>query len=287
MRYTTIDVTRLALAARHMLALGGLLAGQTAMAQQESVRASDLFDKKHVFSAGFTRQNTDATIGAAADGRAPLEITLEDLGIDDQDNSFYLDYRYRFKPRWSLFAGAYRFSGSGGRSNSQDFTYDGVEFTAGAELQADLGVDAYIVDILYSVHRSEKLEIMLGGGLHALDLSADIGARLTVGEQSGEFRRAGTTLLAPVPNFRGAATWSLSDNMGLSIVGGWLSANVDNYDGSFSYAHLRAHYGFGNGFGVALGYQFTDVDITESRPRGDLLYHIELDGPTFTLTYGF
>ncbi|GAB5413917.1 MAG: hypothetical protein Cons2KO_15200 [Congregibacter sp.] len=287
MKHSTSGVTRLTLSAGYLLAIGGLLAGQTALAQQEASSASHLFDKKHVFSAGFTRQHTDATIGAAADGRAPLEITLDDLGIDDQDDSYYFEYRYRFKPRWSVFAGAYSFSGKGGRTNSRDFTYDGVEFTAGTELQADLGVDAYIVDVLYSVHRSENLEIMLGGGLHALDLSADIGARLTVGEQSNEFRRAGTTLLAPVPNFRGAATWNLSDNMGFSFVGGWLSANVDNYDGSFSYAHLRAHYSFGNGFGAALGYQITDVDITESRARGDLLYNIELDGPTFTLTYGF
>lgn len=267
----------------------GCVALSASSLAQNSAPSEDtrLFHEKHVFSAGFTRQSTDATIGAAADGLAPIEITLDDLGIDDQDSSYYFEYRYRLKPRWSLFAGAYSFSGKGGRTSSRDFTYDGVEFTAGSELVADFSVDAYIFDVLYSVYRSDTLEIMLGGGVHTLDLGVDIGGQVFVGDQSTDFRQAGTTLLAPVPNFRGSATWAFSENFGMSFVGGWLSANVDDYEGSFSYAHLRAHYRMKRGFGAALGYQITDVDVTEKRTRGDLLYNIQLDGPTLTLTYSF
>lgn len=255
-------------------------AGKTALLRS-------IFDAKHVLSFGGTRQSTDAVISADADDFDAVSLTLDDLGVDSRDNSFFVEYRYRLKPRLSIFTGAYNFGGSGGLTNARDFTYDGVEFSTGSELEASLDIDAYILDILYSVYHRDNLEVMLGGGLHALDLSANIRGDVRLGDQMFESQTAATSLLAPVPNFRGSATWTPSERWAFTLVTGWLSANVDDYSGDFVYAHLRAAFRIKESLAISLGYQVTEVDVTEDRPRGDLSFDVRVQGPTLTLTYGF
>ncbi|MDA8961787.1 hypothetical protein N9H37_00310, partial [Congregibacter sp.] len=217
----------------------------------------------------------------------PVDINLSNLGINDRDYSYFVDYRYRLKPKWSIFAGTFQYSSSGDRTNERDFNYDGVEFTTVSELRSELNIDVYIVDLLYTVHRSDTVEVMLGGGVHALDLGVSFAGSVGVNDQSSEIRRANGAVLAPVPNLRGAATWALNENFGFSLVAGWLSADVDTYSGDFVYGHLRANYQFSERFGASLGYQITDIDISEERSRGEVSFNAELDGPSFTLTYSF
>lgn len=246
-----------------------------------------MFDSRHVISGGVAIQSTQATISATSELFDPVSLSLDDLGVEERDESYYLEYRYRFKPKWSVLAGAYSFSGSGGQTAERDFNYDGVEFTAGTEVQANLDVDAYILDVLYRVYANDDMEIHLGGGIHSLDLGVEIGGQVRINETTGEFRQSGTTLLAPVPNLRGAVSWALTDRFGLNFVGGWLSAKVDDYDGRFLYGHVRGIYRMTDSLGVSLGYQFTDIDITQTRAQSEVSFDVTLDGPTLTLQYSF
>ncbi|WP_008293121.1 outer membrane beta-barrel protein [Congregibacter litoralis] len=249
--------------------------------------ASRFFDDKHKLSIGATRQTTEITIAATTENFEPTPLTLDDLGVSNSDNSYFIDYRYKFSERWSLFAGAYSFSGSGENVWSRDFNFDGTEFTANTRVRADLEIDTYMVDLLYTVHRSDNVQVLLGAGFHALDFGIGLRGRLEINGESAEVATAGTTLLAPVPNVRGSASWALNDRIYVSLVGGWLSANVDEYEGDFVYAHLRGFYRIGEKFGVSLGYQSTDIDIKRVRATDTVDLNAQLDGPTVTLTYSF
>lgn len=240
-----------------------------------------------MISIGGTRQKTTATFSATSQNLEPVNITLDELAVGDRYNSYFIDYHYRFKPNWSVFAGTFQFLGRGENVSERDINYDGVEFTTGSELNSEFDIDVYILDIMYTVHRSEKIEIMLGAGIHALDLAVKIDGSASVDDQSSDILRASSSLLAPVPNLRGSATWSVSDNFGFSLIAGWLSANVDEYSGDFAYAHLRAHYQITEGLGASLGYQMTNIDIGQERTRSDLTFDMQLDGPTLTLSYSF
>ncbi|WOJ97222.1 outer membrane beta-barrel protein [Congregibacter brevis] len=268
------------------LGMTALLGGVVHANDDESAK-SHFFDDTHKISVGATRQSTSLTIGVTTENFDPTPISLDDLGIDNSDNSYFVDYRYRFKPRWSLFAGAYSFSGTGQRLSTRDFNFDGQEFTANTQIAASLDIDTYMVDVLYAVHRSDNLEILLGGGLHALDFGVGISGRIEIDGEVLEAAAAGETLLAPVPNLRGSASWAVNDRVFFSLVGGWLSATVDEYDGDFTYAHLRGYYRFGEQIGVSVGYQITDIDITRKGALSTTSINAQLDGPTVTLTYSF
>jgi hypothetical protein len=252
-----------------------------------SASGSSFIDPKHRISIGVAEQDADLGIRATVGDLDPIVLKARDLGISDRDYSYYLDYRYRFRPRWAVVAGAYGFSDSGTREAERDFNYDGVEFTAGAELTTRFEADAYLVDVMYALHRDERSEFMIGGGVHALDLSASLAASVAVDEERREFRRSGTTLLAPVPNLRMAGTWVFSERFALHGIGGWLSANVDEFSGDFVYAHLRLAYALTEQMSLALGYQRTDIDITQERSNSELNYDLRLEGFTFTFAFSF
>jgi len=242
---------------------------------------------RHTLTAGLVVQTASASIAAYPTGGNSVGISLRDLAIDDTDNDYFLEYSLRWSPRWALVAGSYRFSGAGGRESSRDFEYNDVAFTAGSTIGARIGIDAYLVDVLYRVYSTQNFEIMAGGGVHALDLSASIAGQVKLNDFESEFRQSGTTLLAPVPNLRTMALWKPAERWALRLNAGWLSANVEDYDGAFVYAHLRAVFDLTDQLAIAAGYQWTDIDITQTRARSTIKYDVGLHGPSLTLSYGF
>ncbi len=272
---------------RLALIVGALATFVGSVAAQAASLENSVYTNKHMITLGAAQQTADATISATPTGSKPFKLSLKDLAIDDQDESFFLEYTYRFKPDWALVAGTYQFAGSGGRTTSRDFEYDGIQFTTGSTINASLKVDAYIVDVLYRAYNTDRFEVMVGGGVHALDLGAEIRGQVRINDLESQFRESRSTLLAPVPNLRLMSLWALSDKIVLRLNAGWLSAKVDEYDGSFAYVHLRGAYQFNDRFGVSLGYQYTDIDITQERSRSTLAFDVGLDGPTLTMTYGF
>ncbi len=244
-------------------------------------------ENKHVLMVGATWQDADVELSATR-GRLPgAKLTLSDLGLDNNYTSWMAEYRYRINDRWSLSVGAFTFEVDGSREVARDFNFDGVEFEAGASLDTDLGVDTYMIDLMYNVYQGQRSAILLGGGLHAFDLSADLSARVFIGEEERSGRAAGDSVLAPLPNLRGQWFYALSPKLSVLATAGWLSANYDDFDGEFVYAHGRLHYAFGSGIGLSAGYQFTSIDLTEDKSNGENSYELEIQGPTLQLTYSF
>jgi hypothetical protein len=242
---------------------------------------------KHLLLLGYTRQHADVELSAQRDPLPDASIDLDDLGTDDTYNSWLAEYRYRINERWGVVAGAFTFKVDGSREISRDFNYDGVEFEAGASVETDIEVDTYIVDVLYTAHRSDRAELLVGGGLHMFDFSAELTGRVFAGDLEASRSTASDDILAPLPNLRAQGFYALTPRLGVAATVGWLSANYDDYDGSFTFLHARLLYRFDGGFGISAGYQFTDIELEEKKSNGSNEYNIEFDGPTVQLSYSF
>ncbi len=103
-------------------------------------------------------------------------------------------------------------------------------------------------------------------------------------DRSRELVASDSELFAPLPNVRAQAYLSLTPNWAVAANIGWMSANVDEWDGSFRYLHLRTHLRFNDHLGVALGYQLTDVDVSRDTGRRASRYNMEFSGPSLMLT---
>ena len=244
--------------------------------------------RTHEFTVGATRQVAASRVLASVPDLPAAEIDLEDLDVDGDHDSWYAEYSWRFGERWLLEAFAYQYEDSGRITLTRDFNYDGVAFTAGAVVDSTLEIDTYAVDVLYAVHQSPRAELLLGGGIHTLRLGAAFDGVVTAANNSQTFSTASDELLAPVPNLRARGTFAFSDRFGADLTIGWLSAAVDDYDGSFGYAHARLRCRLGERSSVSVGYQFTTVDVSREPGNGrEQKFDVDLHGPSLQLHGAF
>ncbi len=263
-----------------LIALGSV----SSLAEQEHV----YFEPTLMIGAGAAYQSADAELRASEPGLPEVNVDLDDLGMASDDWSWALEARWRFAPRWMLVGLAYRFDQDGQRVTERDFNFDGKEYEAGTTVDTDFQLNTYIVDVLYSVYRSNNSELLVGGGLHAIDLDASITGRAFIGDLEAKRARGASEVLAPLPNLRVQGFYGITDRWGAWFAAGWLSANYDDFDGSFAYIHPRLGYVINDRWSVTAGYQYVDIEITkeESNNRETELI-TDFHGPTFFLNYRF
>ena len=246
------------------------------------------FNSKLMIGIGAAYQSADAVLRASAGDLPEVKVDLHDLGMNTEDWSWALEGRWRFKPKWMLIALAYTFDEDGNRTAERDFNFDGKEFKAGASVDTEMSINTYILDVMYSAYRSDNTEILLGGGIHAIDLEASLTGRAFVADLERERTTGSSEILAPLPNLRLQAFHAFNSKLGVGISMGWLSANYDDYDGSFVYVHPRVGYAFAEHWTVTAGYQFVDIDLThEKSSTRETEFNVDFEGPTVFLNYRF
>jgi hypothetical protein len=258
-----------------------------AAAQETAKKLHQQLEHKHTFIVGGFRQEASAEFYADANNLPRAGLSLGALGLDNTDNSWMAEYRYRLNQKWLFAVGAYTFETSGSRSATRDFVYDGVEYQAGASVRTNLQADTYIAEAMYKVYESDRAEMHLGGGLHVFDFSAELKVNAFVGEAEGQVQRNSNDILAPLPHLRLQGFYALSPKWGITGTLGWFSLNYEEYDGSFAYVNARVGYKLGDNFGVGLGYQYVDIDFSVERDRGEAGFDMQFNGPSLHLHYSF
>jgi hypothetical protein len=260
-------------------------------AAAESEKLHPYLSRKHMFWVGAYYQEAEAEMRESVDPLPQIAVNLGHLGVDDTDTTWYVEYRGRFWDRWGIVASAQNFSSQGTLINGREFNFDRVTFPVGARLHSELDVDTSVFDFVYEAYQSDRAEFAVGLGIHAFEFDARITGTVNLGD--GPFGReaersvGASDLLAPLPNIRMSGFYAFSSRWSVGGSIGWLSANYDEWDGSFVYLNARMHLLVTERLGVGVGYQFTDVDVTRERRRQESEYDIEFSGPTLHVTFGF
>ncbi len=244
---------------------------------------------KHTFILGAYNQDADVEVYADVDSDQAdrQKLDLGDLGMKETNTSWMAEYRYRLNEKWLFSFGGYTFDTDGSLETKRTFEYDGVEFEAGAKLDTGLQVDTYIADVMYKVYGSDRANLYVGGGLHISNISTDIEAKIVVDDKEVTGSRANDDLTAPLPNLRVQGFYALNSKWALTGTLGWLSLNYEEYEGSFAYIHARVAYKMTERFGLAVGYQYLNMDFSVERDRGEAGIDIDFNGPSVHLSYGF
>ena len=254
--------------------------------------AGNSIEDTHTFKLGVISQEADIQVISTIEPLPPIEIDLtDDLGMDDSNESIYLSYRWRFGKKWSLSASIQQLELDGNGVASKDFNFDGEDFTAGAAVSTEFNVDTYLIDVTYSFIRSDKLEVFAGFGIHAFDIETVISGRVELeggGDQIiAEGATASADFLAPLPNLRAGVTYMLTPKWEISAGIGWLSLEIDNIDGNYTYGKIGTEYRITDRFGIGAAYQLSQADITVDESDGFDAVDVEFSGPSIYLSYGF
>lgn len=246
----------------------------------------------HSFRLGVASQDADIKAQSSIDPFPPIEIDLtDDLGMDDNSESIYLKYRWRFSEKWQLSVAYQQLELDGNGVAGFDFNFDGKPFTAGVAVDTEFNMDTYLIDIGYSLVRNDQWEVVVGLGIHAFDFDTSI--TTTLGLEAGgdgfetESVRAGADVLAPLPNLRGRATYLITPRWEISGGLGWLSLNIDDFDGSYYFAEIGTEYRITDRFGIGATYQVSTVDVTVDDGADVDKVDVDFSGPSIYLSYGF
>lgn len=261
----------------------GFLASTSAWAESIHPRLDDPF----TLQVGVFLQDADAEVTAQRDPLPKTGVTIEDLGLDDARGVLLLGIRWRFSERLSFGASYNRYNESGRVENGTTFNFDGKIYPAGARLDSSLQADAYIFDLSYSLYKDERSEFGIGIGIHAFDFEASIAGEYAIGDDTDQFTEEEVDLLAPLPNLRAYGIYALSPKWTVGFGTGWLDVTMDDYRGRLLYLQARTEYRISESWGVGVGYQLTDVDVSKDRSNGKDKYEVDFEGALVYLTYNW
>ncbi|MCP4333610.1 MAG: MtrB/PioB family outer membrane beta-barrel protein [Gammaproteobacteria bacterium] len=246
----------------------------------------------HRFRLGAYDQDIDVTGSATRDPLPEIDINFDRvLGLEESSTTAFFSYQWRFGEKWSLLAFYSQMEATGKKVATEDFNYNGQEFTVGARLETDFGLDTYLFAANYSMIRDSRKEVGFGFGLHVFDIettiAAEVGAKGGPGGGGLEGTRTTGEVTAPLPNLRAYGTYMITDQWEISVSGGWLSFDYADYAGDYLYLTAFTEYRFTKNFGMGVSYQIAEIDVTEENSKSKKKFDMDFYGPSIFLAYGF
>jgi hypothetical protein len=253
--------------------------------QAQDASNHPLFLDDWLFRIGGQRADADVKFGLFNPRLG--EIPILDLGktaVDTSVTSVWLDVIWQAPERWSFGLSYFLARADGDRTLDSDFSFGDLEIPAGTGIVTDFETDFYVLSGYYDFFQSANKAAGIGFGVYALDLSASV--EVVVGNQTTGNRES-ASVLAPLPTISAYYKHAFNDNWALRAEVGYLSLNIDEFDGSVFATDISIDYWPNENWGVGAGYAFVDLDLTVDKPIFDQVYKVEYDSFFIFATVGF
>jgi hypothetical protein len=260
--------------------IGGLLAAgliaSPAFAQSSTGTWNDLPDRFQI-DTGYFRLTADTVLRYNGPQGGSGEVDFEqDLGLDEQVDTFWVDATWRVGRRHQLKLGFTRINRERGDYTLQrDFTWGGETYSAGLNATSTTGSDILGGYYRFAIVRNDRFEIGPTLGVGYLWLNARIQATGFVGSQSRTLDASATTgsVTGAVGGYANA--WLAKK---LVVRGDYLYIKVNPGDSEAAVTdwRLAADYYFFRNAGLGVQYKFNrysyDRGILVSELGGELTF---------------
>lgn len=227
-----------------------------------------LGDDTVTFSVGGSISTFDSEItvdGEARDNNASIDIE-DDLGQDEDVNFLTLRALWRFADRHRLSVEYSPFSRESSTVLERQFEFEDTVINTGANISTDSDFSIYDVNYIYSVHKSENVEIGLSAGIYWMDLSFEIEASgiITDSEGNTEFQNNysdGVSSDMPLPLLGIYFDYEFAPRWELRAAGRYFEADIDNYDGSITSLLVGVEYNVWKSLSLGVSATHFDLDV--------------------------
>ncbi len=275
-------------ATRHLVAAAVLLLSGTVHAERPA------FGDTLTIGFGGMNHYADSTFRSTTDGRPPINLDMDDLGMDQRVTTIWAGVTWQFADSWGISANYATFDSDGEISADKNGNFGDIAWQVNARLESDMSLDLYIIDLHWNFINSDRTSIGAGVGVHIADFEANISATAT-GELNGSpitspvdlgSETAGIT--APMPNVFLRASHRFAENWVITGTAGYFSLEYDDVEGDLISARAALKWRPGGGrFGGGLGYQYVSIDVTDAGGSKTETYDIQMYGPILFLEIGF
>lgn len=265
-----------------------ILATPLAWAQSENAAFNPVLDDTFTIRLGasFEQVDTQAAKFDPAQG-VGADIDLEQLGLDDNDVSLFLNARWRFSERWHLGLSYYGTDRSGSRTVDREIRFGELVVPIDGVVNTSFSADIYVLDLGYSFFKTSRAEFGARFGVHLADLDVALSGRGNIGQSDVNLGTASADTLAPLPNIGLFGLYALTPKLAVSGMLGYFSLDYQEYDGEVTVASAALDYRLTDTFGLGLGYSLLDFNLDVDEDIFDEHYEFEFNGPVVYLSAGF
>jgi hypothetical protein len=265
--------------ANHLLLCLLLIAGTNLVYAQEPGDVHPSLTEKFVLDVGmfFPSRSFEINVDGSIAGANPNIDFEDEFGLNRSDETFAIEFGWRFGKKWSLLTQYFESSGSRSAVLDEDIEWNDVVFGQGSNAAAGQEFSVLRVFFGRQFATSERHDFGIGAGLHWLEIGAFIEGDILVSGAPNEFRRESVRAEFPLPNVGAWYKYSLSPKWAFRARFDYLSANIDDYNGSLVNASLGFNYRMFENFGLGLSYNAFELDlgITRDDWRGDVTSRYE------------
>jgi hypothetical protein len=243
------------------------------------------------FHLGGMDHNADVSFSSTRDGREPVVLDLDDLGMDKSAGVLWLGLDWQFADSWGVNFSYTDYDGDGIVTASEEGNFGDIEWTADAALDSYFDLKLFIVDFHWDFINTERSHFGVGVGLHVADIDSGIAFSLD-GNVNGQvieidsgFETA--TVTAPLPNVSLRAGHRFGEKWYLSGTQGYFDLTVDNVNGELITARGSLEWRAFKNFGFGLGYQYVTIDVKEDESDRQNRIDADFYGPVLFVSAAF
>jgi len=247
-----------------------------------------ILDDKFSFRLGATWLKADGTFSSTKDGDTTDKISTGELGIDDTETNLYFGARWRFTERWRL---TFNYFGLDTKNklqkNFDDLDFGDIEASGFLAVDTRLQTDFYVVQAGYSFLKNERAELGIGGGLHIVDFDTTLKVSAGINDVSGSKQSDSVDITAPLPNILGYGAYAITPKLSVDGGVGWFGLEYGDYSGNLVTLMANLEYRLTKNFGVGVGYNYVDMDLTIDKSNRKDKYDLDYKGPVAYISASF
>ena len=248
-----------------------------------------ILDDAFTFKLGASWLKADGTFSSTRDGEPTDKLSTGDLDIDDTNTQAGFAFRWRFTDRWRLTFDYLGLDNDGNvREEFNDFEFGDIKASGFLEIDTKFETDFYIAQVGYSFLKNERAELGIGAGAHVInfDTRLKVSGGVT-GIGSGSVQSDTVTLTAPLPNVLGFGSYAFTPKLSVDGSVGWFGLSYNDYSGDLLALTANLDYRVTKHFGVGVGYNYFDMDLTIKKSNRKDKYDLDYKGPFVYVSAGF
>jgi hypothetical protein len=241
-------------------------------------------DKRFTIYGGAQVYKAEGEFKNIKDGQPDVSVDMDDLGLEEDmvtpvGGASFNFWGNRFTLRFDYFG----YHDDANAKAEFDIPWEGENIPIGADVDSNVDLDVYVINLAYNFYRSRRALFGVGLGIHLADI--DLGL---TGEVNGiQVASGDADVLAPLPNIYVAGAYAFTDKFLLRYGGGGISLSYGDWDGTLIFANAFLEYWPWQHFGFGAGYRYLDADVEYDPGNKKEEYDFTLPGPVVYVTAGF
>ena len=232
-------------------------------------------DKFRFSIGGFALTRFDSSISLTEPNLgAGVSISPQDtLGLDIENQVLRIEGYYRFKPKHALTYSWYSINSEGNKTIETQFDWvdeDGNEIVVpvGAQAVSNLDYDIFKVGYLWSFHRTDKVELGVGAGLHITRLFLSMDVDTT----SGPIGTEDVDTTVPLPVISLVIKYQINPKWHWALKTEAFALKFDKWAGSYRDTTFAVEYRAWKNVALGFGLSANALEVEEEDPEAELRF---------------